>query len=922
MTTDNTGNSTAPRREVRIGLVLYGGVSLAIYIYGVCQEFLRLVQASAALGKNGGKVNTYAEVLHQLEAKATVDIIAGASAGGINGVALAKATTQGASLDELRRVWVNKGDLAGLMHSPRDPSPESLLDSRRYEDLVKKALDAMDAKAAPDQQCAEVLDLFITATDLYGRRQNDTDFLGEAIQTKDHRKVFQRKYRSRKHEYLQDDFSREHNAFLAKLCHATSAFPVAIEPATMDANDLKGVDVKEGEDIPLHLSDGGILDNKPFTDMLRTIFSRSAAGQVDRVLFYVEPDPAPPEDPPKTPRQRPDVLTVASKAKLGIPSYESIAADLQSLLQHNIQVRRLQSALSAADALKTTGYEDRVFRRRLEEQFAYHAYHHLKLSSLKEDISAAFRNAVGKDNADANAALQAEMARRTADEQSTVKFLKTFDLAFQVRRYHRLIEVLTPLYPTLSEKQSLRSFLPSLGQLEDKLWQVSDRARHVDWLAWNLGTEHWPGQFRRELLALEKLRGDEARRAVVSYVAQVEDFFSGEINRDDRDPAGPGIRARGDQVCRALDNLASVLRAAGVSGLPSSFVHMRDQFELRDVLLYPISLMSSLGERDEVQLVRVSPDAARFIRRPQHKLAGTAMAHFGGFLKREWRQSDIMWGRLDAAELIVRTLAKNAPTLQGASAAPKPTTDDLVRTVHKEIIREEMATLKAEAAPSAGGDGSTILDRLASPSDYQPFLEDVTTYTVGVKGTAEISKAYGLSLVANMLKVVSAMMDGVEQQPNARGLSKVEAAFLGAVVRLIGTPFVPLSWLATRRMWPLMAVLMLLLLVLVLAVTAVPLGFLVGIAALGRGGRLRTIVAAVGLLAPMASSGGIAWALLANLATGYRLAGAIGLPIVGALLLASAGKAWQRAGRLSFVLVLALLTALVLLGLWVWLAFF
>lgn len=910
-------------REVRVGLVLYGGVSLAIYIYGVCQEFLRLVQASKALEKQNTDINAYSRVLRQVEARATVDIISGTSAGGINGVVLAKAMTQGASLDELRRVWVNRGDLAGLLHSPRDSSPESLLDTERYEALVKQALDAMDAKADPNRQCAEVVDLFITATDLYGRRQDTADFLGHEIQTMDYRKVFQRKYRSRKHEYLQDDFGADHNAFLAKLCHATSAFPFAIAPAGMDANDLKGVDIEEGEDLPLHLSDGGILDNKPFTDMLRTIFSRSAAGPVERILFYVEPDPAPPEGPPKEPRQRPDVLTVASKAKLGIPGYEGIAADLQALLQHNIQVKRLQTALDAADAIKTQPTNDAAFRTLLEQQFAYHAYRHLKVNLLKDAIGAAFRKAVGNANKDAYAALQSDLARRTADPQATVNFLKTFDLAFQVRRYHRLIEMLTPLYATLAGKEALRPFLPALGDLERELWEVRDRARRVDWLAWNVGSKEWPGQFRDELLALAELRGDQARQAVARLVADAERFLSDELNRAASDPNGASIHARGEQVCKKLDALADDLRKLDVPGLPASYRHLRDQFELRDVLLYPISEMSHLGERDEVQLVRVSPDAARFICRPyQYKLAGRAVAHFGGFLKREWRQSDIMWGRLDAAELLVRTLAKHASPSRGTSAAPETTADDLVRQVQEEIMREEMATLKHEADPNAGGSGSTILDGLGSTSEYRPFLEDPTKYTVGVKGMGEISRRYGVSLIGNMLRVVSAMMDGVEKRPNTRLLSKVEAASLGTVVRLVGAPFAPLSWLATQRMWPVMVVLLLMLLGLVMAVTAIPFGVLVGVTALGRGGWRRTILAAAMLLAPATVSGIIAWALLADLATGYRWAGTIGLPFIGTIVLVAAAKAWLSAGRLPRAMALATLAALVMLGLWVWQAFF
>lgn len=42
-----------PRYKGRFGLVLYGGVSLAIYIYGVVFEFWRLVRASRGAETNG-----------------------------------------------------------------------------------------------------------------------------------------------------------------------------------------------------------------------------------------------------------------------------------------------------------------------------------------------------------------------------------------------------------------------------------------------------------------------------------------------------------------------------------------------------------------------------------------------------------------------------------------------------------------------------------------------------------------------------------------------------------------------------------------------------------------------------------------------------------------------------------------------------
>ena len=40
-------------REVRFAVVLYGGVSLAIYMNGVAQELLRMVRATAPAGLEG-----------------------------------------------------------------------------------------------------------------------------------------------------------------------------------------------------------------------------------------------------------------------------------------------------------------------------------------------------------------------------------------------------------------------------------------------------------------------------------------------------------------------------------------------------------------------------------------------------------------------------------------------------------------------------------------------------------------------------------------------------------------------------------------------------------------------------------------------------------------------------------------------------
>ena len=123
-------------REIRLALVCYGGSSLAIYIHGNAKELHRLVIASKALqidvtapgsplprtmadrshrtrpepGPEGRKLTGSTRVWYdrlldvwlqdeqRVRTRVVVDVIAGTSAGGINGVILAKALAHDLSL--------------------------------------------------------------------------------------------------------------------------------------------------------------------------------------------------------------------------------------------------------------------------------------------------------------------------------------------------------------------------------------------------------------------------------------------------------------------------------------------------------------------------------------------------------------------------------------------------------------------------------------------------------------------------------------------------------------------------------------------------------------------------------------------------------------------------------------------------------
>jgi len=87
-----------------------------------------------------------------------------------------------------------------------------------------------------------------------------------------------------------------------------------------------------------------------------------------------------------------------------------------------------------------------------------------------------------------------------------------------------------------------------------------------------------------------------------------------------------------------------------------------DQFEYYDQIVFPIFYEASVGEAELCEVFRISPrDATSIVdenspSEKRRKLAGTALFHFGAFLNREWRRNDLMWGRLDAAERIIRAI--------------------------------------------------------------------------------------------------------------------------------------------------------------------------------------------------------------------------------------------------------------------------
>jgi patatin-related protein len=402
-------------QEVRFAVVMYGGVSLAIYINGIAQELLRLVRStSRSLDTLEGTERVYRrlscllsdpELLRkfreQIEANVelkrpdivdarvaestvntrfVVDILSGTSAGGINAVYLAKALANDQDLDELKKLWVTEGDIGLLINDKRSVAglhltnqqpPQSLLNSRRMYFKLLKALQGMEKRRKSNTNFAspyiDELDLFITTTDIEGTllplRLSDT-----VVFERRHRNVFHFKYATPEATGIQrNDFLSQNDPFLAFAARCTSSFPFAFEPMRLsDINEVldrfpeyddkdarqKLIDnwksfFKSGDSSGKKIdfgtrsyTDGGVLDNKPFSFATETLLRRDAPVAVDRKLIYIEPSPEHPEDePPRTERYQ--ALENVKAALLDLPAYETIREDLERVMDRNELIKRV-----------------------------------------------------------------------------------------------------------------------------------------------------------------------------------------------------------------------------------------------------------------------------------------------------------------------------------------------------------------------------------------------------------------------------------------------------------------------------------------------------------------------------------------------------------------------------------------------------
>lgn len=430
-------------KELRLALVCFGGVSLAVYMHGICTEILKLVRASAALhaitdrtaraGASYASASArtepdsepaYFELLkaigRHVDLRVIVDVIAGASAGGINGTMLAQALSQDLSIDDLTDLWLEKADVqvlladearagrwsklalkpllwgaasSGLLDSVRDAEVRknlSLLvrsrwfrppfDGARMTGLMLDGMTALERSSRPGATLipsGQRLDLFVTLTDYHGRpdmlQLHDPVF----VQEKEHRHVVHLRYRRGPSGVVENDFGKGNLPGLAFIARATSSFPGAFPPARicdLDAllsqRQLAWTDRQSFLDkcfaqfadggidpATVCFIDGGVLNNRPFKEAIAAIRGRPAYRQVDRRLIYIEP--APVSAALSSLRVVPGFMPTLKAAISDLPRAQPITDELNALQTHNKHVRGLRAIIEGARP-RITGLVARV----------------------------------------------------------------------------------------------------------------------------------------------------------------------------------------------------------------------------------------------------------------------------------------------------------------------------------------------------------------------------------------------------------------------------------------------------------------------------------------------------------------------------------------------------------------------------------
>lgn len=716
-------------KELRLALVCYGGVSLAVYMHGLTKEVWKLARASMRRHTPEGLPPARdSEIVYQalldaipgLDLRVVCDIVAGASAGGINGVLLARALVEGHDLDAIRSLWLDGADSDALLDPAAASRPLSKLWAIPLVWLVRsRGLDPADraevaahgevkrklsrfmrsrwfqppfsgpafsglladavAAMARGERTPPLLpplhpfDLFVTVTDYHGAptalRLNSP---AQVIEP-EHRLVigFGCAGASRR---LGDDPA------LVLAARATASFPGAFPPAR--ASEVEAIYRQRGSGWPgrdaflarilpgraapeqVDLIDGAVLDNRPFGPALAALGRRPAHREVDRRLVYLDPKPGS-HSGEHVPGGQPGFFATILRSLADIPRQQPIRDSVTAIAALSGRARRLR---------------------------------HIVIGMIPQ-VDAAIDAAIGF-----RLLLLSPTGDRLADWRSRMNSAAATQAGFAFGAYGRLkfslvVERLASEIARIGgqEPDTLRSAL--WAQLAPANQPESALAKGGAGSAFVMVLRRFDVDFRirrlrfviRRLNAAMAGADDPTRAALGRIKAGLHAILAPHLAIWNRLAADPAIAA----ACAGADAaaaLAAVEAGLGLKALDSQsdaalVTLLAEQLPRRlrrdvlaaylgfpffDIAILPLIADGGLDELDEIKVDRISPDdCSALAMAGGRRLKGALFNAFGAFFSRAYREHDYLWGRLHGAERLIDLVISSLP------AAVRPTPADL-----------------------------------------------------------------------------------------------------------------------------------------------------------------------------------------------------------------------------------------------------
>ncbi|WP_326673401.1 patatin-like protein [Streptomyces canus] len=690
-------------QDIRLAVVMNGGVSLAVWISGVTLELHRLATSRR------GASQAYEPLLRLLQARARVDVIAGTSAGGINGAFLALGLARGTDIEAMRDLWRDKAAVDMLLRDPLESHPPSLLKGNDYFlTEVQNALQAIadgsptGANEAGIDEDERSIELILTGTLWQGRETSFSDDMGVRITEIDRDALFRfgRRANGTGSGTVRDLTAPAAVDELAAASRCTSSFPAAFEPrwtrVTTPVQDRDGswnsdAGVANFRDSQFVL-DGGLLLNKPVRPALEAIYRQPAQFQVRRLLAYVVPDPGeqlpPAEQPAPAPSEEPPLPT-APEVLLGVltrlRATDSVARELEEIRRRNADARARRRTRDRIAAMLTQGAKGL-------DAAAWPAYTEVRAESAARTIGrilAAHQPAVGGGRwseselvAEIRSLLQQpradtdgpsfipagtldEALQRTGEAwdwgQSTVQRLR--DIAVDVLK--------RAVWLARMNSRERRSIVAARADISDVFQDVQG--------TWAMLERYWAAAPVDPARPIPARTTDALGRAV--NTGELRPWLTTTLTAWDRAADG-GISGRRRQQYEQAENIARHLAACAVriadvlrnsnSVLDPNGTELARLRDLYDCLLAPVNdapadpvtvlrrmlrlevvqlaFSGATPEvEQEVELIQVSATSPTLV-------TGRQLHHFGAFWRSSWRVNDWIHGRLDGAEHIVRML--------------------------------------------------------------------------------------------------------------------------------------------------------------------------------------------------------------------------------------------------------------------------